>query len=571
MARIKTVYPKDMVCHLWANRHPHAIRTATGNLSAASGRLYSYGGGYVIAAFMDSPAKGGAPFILWNDCSYSATTNNQTARAWRALSATQRQTICRVPMMRDGDLRNLPGLAMACIKAAVEPLEKSDKARDRRDSYISDARRWLADAVRIYQYVGDKKAAAAVPTIPADPDKEKVKLILRQINRAEYLKAAADYASRAADAHHSAAMRAADRLSGGHSSARGVCERARDAVGYCERAEHEYKKAGARIPATVRNTRAAAQSLLTQFGPDALAESLAEQRAEIANTERGILWNLYSIREAKKNGPRFITLSSGRRLPRGSVYTLSHILNNSAGGPFGYAALTDGAAQLWPDETQRAERVKTLAALETRARRIIAADAIERAIKDTAEQCAAFEPNGPAHYSPPSARAINQAMAQFSIANEKGGSFNNAAVLYWQKKAAPVIALAQSLAEQRAAIVRERNAAAIEEWRAGGRVSVPRDCPIMARIVGDTVQTSWGASVPLEHAARLVRIARRVAAAGGQSWPDGAGPIVGHFRVQSIGPDLSAVIGCHEFTAAEANRAADAIDAATVNCAAVAE
>lgn len=565
MARIRTVYPKDMVAHLWANRHPHAIRTATGNFSAASGRLYSYGGGYVIAAFMDQPAKGAEPLILWNECRYSATTNKQTWIAWRALPGHLEKYVCRVPMMKDGDLRDLPGLAMACIKAAVQPLEKSEKARDNRPVYINRARQWLADAVRIFQYVGDKKAAARVPTIPAEPDKAAVKSVLLQINRAEYLKAAADYQERARGTLESAQGAAAMRLDGGTPSARGIVARANDAIGHCERAEHEYKKAAARVPAAVRSTRAAAQSLLTQFGPAALAESLEEQRAEIANAERGIFWNIYSIRQAKKTGPMYRTLSSGRRISRGSVFTLSHILTNSAGGPFGYAALTDGAGQLWPDEKERAERVATLAALEKRARRIVAADAIERAIKDVADACDMFDPNGPRHYTPPSTLRINQALAQFASAGIPNDSrpFVSGVPEYFRKKAAPVIEQAQALAQQAHAIAQARAAAAIDAWRAGERVSVPRDCPIMARVVGDNVETSWGAIVPLEHAARLVRIARRVAAGGGQSWPDGAGPTVGHFRVSSIGADLSAVIGCHQFTAEESARAVAAIEAAT--------
>lgn len=40
---------------------------------------------------------------------------------------------------------------------------------------------------------------------------------------------------------------------------------------------------------------------------------------------------------------------------------------------------------------------------------------------------------------------------------------------------------------------------------------------------------------------------------------DGAGPMVGHYRVNNIGADGSLIIGCHEFSPAEARRLYDVL------------
>jgi hypothetical protein len=75
-----------------------------------------------------------------------------------------------------------------------------------------------------------------------------------------------------------------------------------------------------------------------------------------------------------------------------------------------------------------------------------------------------------------------------------------------------------------------------------------------ARIKGTEVETTGGARVPLEAAVRLAKIARRVIREGGKTWAAGAGPMVGHYRVNSVGVDGNCVIGCHTFSAEESNR-----------------
>lgn len=556
----RSVYPADMVAHLWANRHPHAIRTQTGNLSAASGRLYSYGSHFVIGAFLDNPAKGGESLILWNDSTYSVTTSKHQSFAFRALPGYLRQGLTRVPRLSESDLCDLPALAMACVKAAVTPLEKARKARDRRDGYISDARGYFKSAARLYAYVGKK---AIVPTIPESPDNAAIDAILKDINRAEYLKAGADYIVRGFESINAAEGRAAIYETEGPTAricARDICAIAHDARKMFDRAADEYKKAGARIPAKIRAGQKTADAIGAKYAPAARLENLESTRRKVAETADNIRETLAGLHRAKKHGDRYVTLSSGRRLPRGSIRLLGYLLTEKVGGPFGFGAWAENTpVELWGDNAPAI--VAELKALESKARRIVAAHAIRERVAEVADTCADYESrmaSGAASWAIPSAGSIKAALSDFMDAN--GGNIP----AYFLALARPIIDRADSIRAGHEARAIKAAAERIDRWRAGENVTVPRDCPVMARIVGDTVQTSWGAVVPLEHAARLVRIARHIAASGGQKWERGQGPIVGHFRVDSIGADLSAVIGCHQFTAAEAMRAADAIEAATI-------
>jgi len=560
MPKIREVYPADMVAHLWANRHPHAIRTATGNMSAASGRLYSYGSHYVIGAFLDNPAKGGAALLLWNESGYSNTTNRHKSHASRALHGYQWQSRTIVPSMSDSSLRDLPALALDCIKAAVEPLEKAKKARQNRDGYLTTARRYFESAARLYAYAGKK---AIVPTIPECPSNDEIDSVLRAINRAEYLKAGADYLARAlellASTENRAAMYDAGDIFAG-SYARDICESAHGARQRFDRAADEYKKAGARIPAKIRAGQKTADAIGAKYAPAARLENLELTRRRVEETARAIRETLAGLHRAKKHGDRYVTLSSGRKIQRGSIRSLYYLLTEKAGGPFGFGPFAENTpVELWGDKAPAI--VAELRALESKARRIVAAHAIRERVAEVADTCADYESrmaSGANSWAIPASGTIKAALSDYMYAN--GGNIP----AYFLALARPIIDRADSIRAGHEARAIKAAAERIDRWRAGENVTVPRDCPVMARIVGDTVETSWGAVVPLEHAARLVRIARRIAAGGGQKWERGTGPIVGHFRVDSIGADLSAIIGCHQFTAAEAMRAADAIDAATI-------
>ncbi len=85
------------------------------------------------------------------------------------------------------------------------------------------------------------------------------------------------------------------------------------------------------------------------------------------------------------------------------------------------------------------------------------------------------------------------------------------------------------------------------------------DGSAMVRVVGDVLETSQGASVPLCHA---IRVFRRVAAckASGMDWHRNGDTIrVGQFQVDAINADGSFRAGCHTFAWSEIEALASSI------------
>lgn len=86
---------------------------------------------------------------------------------------------------------------------------------------------------------------------------------------------------------------------------------------------------------------------------------------------------------------------------------------------------------------------------------------------------------------------------------------------------------------------------------------------------GDTVQTSHGASVPLEHARRAMRVWRLAVDANALPWRRGdyaqqdADTVVGHFRLDSIDAAGTVRAGCHTFYRPELERFEAVLAAAT--------
>ena len=108
--------------------------------------------------------------------------------------------------------------------------------------------------------------------------------------------------------------------------------------------------------------------------------------------------------------------------------------------------------------------------------------------------------------------------------------------------------------EVQEAELKRKHAEDIASWLKGEKLSLPYSAGTYARIVGDEVETSRGARVPVEHAKTLARLYRITVRKGGMDWSDGTGPKVGFYRVNKIGADGTLVIGCHEFNAEEAGR-----------------
>lgn len=102
----------------------------------------------------------------------------------------------------------------------------------------------------------------------------------------------------------------------------------------------------------------------------------------------------------------------------------------------------------------------------------------------------------------------------------------------------------------------------LEAWRAGAHIGLPeaarRDSNGGAhiRIRGDVLETSLGATVPLEHAVKAFRFVK-LCRERGVSWQrNGKVVRVGHYQLDSIDAAGNFVAGCHRFSWPEIERAA---------------
>jgi Ni/Co efflux regulator RcnB len=94
---------------------------------------------------------------------------------------------------------------------------------------------------------------------------------------------------------------------------------------------------------------------------------------------------------------------------------------------------------------------------------------------------------------------------------------------------------------------------AIQRWKAGENVRVPYfGEEAYLRVVGDTVETSQGAIVPLSHALRIVPLVR----SGVPYQHNGHSVHIGHFRIDSIDEKGNVRAGCHFITRQEIERIA---------------
>jgi hypothetical protein len=191
MARQKQVFPRDELAHLWAHRTQDSARDSGGSMYFTGPTLYSYGSHFVIGHWLDDGR------LLWNDSGYSNTTATHKSIAYRAVPRFHWEKAVHVPRLDSNSLRDFAGLAAACVNSAMSALEAAQKARQRREGHIQQARVYLQSARELFMLAKCDKAAQAVPDVAADADKAAVAAVLMQAKRAEYL---ADADKRMSDA-----------------------------------------------------------------------------------------------------------------------------------------------------------------------------------------------------------------------------------------------------------------------------------------------------------------------------------------------------------------------------------
>lgn len=532
---MKIVHSPDMVAHLWANKGQDNARNAGHNFYFTGPALYSYGSHYVIGAHLENGR------ILWNDAGYSNSTARHTTHAWRALSRSQADNRLHVPTLNYDQFRNLqrlhdsgngqtlPDLAQVIADRIVSAVESMVKMRESAETIKKVFARCKAlekSAAELCAYVAKGKKTPKWPlsALPDEmPQGEALRALIKNIAKGKLI-TSHDGAISTAKIHLQQVTDIVEewtdcgwRIQNLPGTISTIGRLMNDAQKWHVSA---HGRKSAKVSAILKELAKIEPRAVELFS---VCEA-KQARAEIRATSRDLFTMLH------QRGTRSTAVRSGYRSRRHSGYYFSKLRD-------AVRRLPELEAATHADILARASRCNAWD---------IAANGLESARDSmkTADSCRLQHPGD----------AIRHYIQASNYAWDSDTRHHPAFARVHSVELDNIYRDAVSRVATLRAEIAAKHARAVEDWKAGTISRLPFEAGTFARIKGETVETSRGAIVPVSHACRLARIARRVIAAGGKVWADGAGPMVGSFRVHSIGADGAATIGCHEFDGAESLR-----------------
>lgn len=529
---MRRVLPRDTVAHYWAHQTQSDARDAGGTFYFSGPTLYSYGSHFVIASILPDGR------MLWNDSSYSNTTTKHQSIVWRALTRQQRETALHVPLLgsdaareieraiREAKLSDYASVLIRRIQSDVASIIGKRHGSVPFCAALRDARRYDATARALYAAAGRKYPLETIPDNAAIPaDKTARAAFVAAFSRAVIID---DYQSALRQAGNYLATARSEATSDDGTQYDDPRTRARVAGGTYDCAEHGLRACDdADKHHRILKGKASAQAgrLRKALQPIAAEFKARKQAAEIEVMRVRLQRFAHSYFRQRHNG------KSGNLLLRNLPGYVNSVQDECIAAGFGPDSIVGNAIA-------RIARIVTAATLT------IAVENAQSSFKSAESYGIKWPSDAVRCY----AEVIN-----YHRQVTKHATHPYAAHLL--TKLQPLADIVQTrIAELRAALA-EREREAIAAWIEGrSNVRPSYQSGTYARIVGDNVETSRGASVPIEHACRLARVFERVVSAGGHDWPDGAGPMVGHYRVNRIGADGSLTIGCHNFAPDEARR-----------------
>lgn len=530
---MRKVVPTSQVCHLWANKSQDQARTPTGNVSFTGPCIYSYGSHFMMAAHMDDGR------VMINDDSYSSTTSGHQCDMRRALSRTQRDNALHVPQLNAnlwediGRIRRstvemrMPELAQKCIDGIVQDISAMAGKRYGYGPMLGNfahAKRLeiAGKAIIAYCSNGAKKAPKwPLADLPAElPSKDALPAFIQSYAKAKLLEESEKNYNQALHAYARFKDCIEHGLDGGNNYAIQNLGGMASTVGTClnvaqARYESATGKKSARVSKLAKQfvaLKPAGDALFTAWRTD---NALRCIDANIRNMER----DYGNLTEAERTD----TAKVRRALHMWAMREAIEVLGDAGE----HAAAYEKFAKIeqWND---------CLIALQNAREQMRIAES--------------FAPNHPGD----EAMYCKNAIKQLNL--PATGGFPDSFVRLHGDEIDAMRQAATAKIQAYKAAQDAKHATQVADWQAGTINHLPHDAGTYARIKGDIVQTSRGASVPIEHACRLAKIARRIMASGGRIFADGSGPMVGGFRVNSISADGACIIGCHEFDSAEGMR-----------------
>lgn len=587
------VFSNDMVAHVWAQQRQQNGRSNNGNFYFEGRTLYSYGGHFPVGIFA---APGGPVFL--NADSYSVSTSKHQSYARRAVSHVSPQFY--MPSLND----IADAISRAGRNGGLIPADARDIHAPRVTRYLESNWRELPaeseGAAYLLRAIGSR---AAWPAMRARFDSKAARLAERNAAR---LKASQAREGRERAARPWPLVRETAWLEAGSYGQRDL----RDTIRDYRAARLATPKAHKRVRSTLWQHETGLRSILAK------AEGMADRHGNAGDRLKahGVLVKLRRFRDGRvgyvpgfegPDGPD--KRQAALDLPTGAGWrTLANLVSQLSALSVSIPTATrEAMAELFAkadaiateregEERQRAEirdaRRRTLETLRTfnRERRTY------RRLRET---------NGEARHV---ARTLDSLLARVPDATPWGTERGFQLRPDLAERAARIATAAAEIAapleavrdEMRTAAEREHAARMAAEraerervaamspderrtaWEAGeiDRAHV-RDVETISgpllratgaeiadcRVMGGTLETSQGATVPLRHAFRVFQF---VAAcrADGKAWTPGAwGPRhirVGHFTVDRVDSSGNFVAGCHSIKWPEIARLAERLGVA---------
>ena len=553
--RIRKVWPRDQVAHLWANRSQDEAREPSGNFYFTGPSIFSYGSHFLIARFVDM--GDGRTLLLERAGGYSPTTSkHQTAVSW-ALTRAQREGAIKVGGLKSDSVRGQSWTAEVAKEALEQAAEfylavaDTKRVSGKRDALISQGAQRVNAAYVLAKLAvsgkGDaasitprgKKLAravlAAIERLPILADwpgmdnatqKETAAVFAGVLGMPKIREEIAAYVRRANDAAENVAYNIE---CGNFVIAGRYCV---DGKNYADRARHDGKKYGVRVPKLPDFVKLAAT-----FQTQRLAEEAEETRKQFLRELQQAEFSFNKVRR-RTRAQVYAPWTLAKKSTRGNLGTATRYANEALTVAHDMRHVPDLIPAAWLERAQHiVTRGKRAEAWES------ATETATRAIED-ARNAATAHAGGDYLVS---ARQFTYAIA----AGERVASLvGDNAKLAARLPALPLGDWRAALAASVAMFAHE-DAKKIADWRAGkSNVRPPSETGPLLRVKGETIETSQGAIVPLSVAPELWRIIR-IARAGKLNMEAVAGKRVGSFRLDDVRADGSVKIGCHDIAYSE--------------------
>lgn len=531
MTRTKQVFPKTMVAHLWANKSQDSARTPCGNFYFTGPAIYSYGSHYVAGFHMpDVYKKDGRAVVLLNSRSYSNTTAKHTAEVRQAIR--NHGHVIFVDGLSDNETRGIgrAGCALVADNLLREMRANADKATapriapDTRTGLISHAGRLLTDARRLlsidsarsdiekHYRAQAKKTLASLPLdVPAVAGLDRKTgaalsvTFARGLNLSRWKLQAAELAAQAGEQLRFALSSLETASDAERIESRHALSHYFNASGHAENARNRARESLELVKKGEFKAPIGLSKIVTQA-----SELHAQAVAGRARVER------------KNEVSRWAVLLENLR---GAIELQDTRL------VLGFWSDLDGLQsrlEVLDSEQEKSERVEQLAGYADTVNALEHAQKIEQASRDM--------------------------LTGDSYAD--AGHLRDAIVNYKRAIYGELAETAQQKIETCRDAIRAKTIEQVQAWRDGTQNGFPWDARdgqagALLRVRGANVETSQGANVPVSVCPLVWRAAtecRKTKTA--HDFGDDA-PMLGHFKLNSIGENGDITAGCHFIEFAE--------------------